>query len=90
MTKCKSRIFFAGRENVGGTVTDQEMDINKDVDEDDTEVQVQPNTSRLTENLCERLKIPELFSIYYRGETASDRMSYNAKVLTKPIEETKG
>ncbi|CAG8470933.1 19131_t:CDS:2 [Rhizophagus irregularis] len=33
------------RENVGGTVTDQEMDINKDVDEDDTEVQVQPNTS---------------------------------------------
>ncbi|PKY55233.1 hypothetical protein RhiirA4_474555 [Rhizophagus irregularis] len=29
----------------GGTVMDQEMDINKDVDEDNTEVQVQPNTS---------------------------------------------
>ncbi|CAB4419253.1 unnamed protein product [Rhizophagus irregularis] len=53
----------------GGTVMDQEMDINKDVDEDNTEVQVQPNTSG--------------------GKTASDRMSYNAKVLTKPIEETK-
>ncbi|GET56331.1 hypothetical protein RIR_jg36930.t1 [Rhizophagus irregularis DAOM 181602=DAOM 197198] len=80
MTKCKSRIFFAGRENVGGTVTDQEMDINKDVDEDDTEVQVQPNTSS-------KRRVNEVTDA---GETASDRMSYNAKVLTKPIEETKG
>ncbi|CAG8740498.1 1334_t:CDS:2 [Rhizophagus irregularis] len=35
------------RGSAGGTVMDQEMDINKDVDEDDTEVQVQPNTSGL-------------------------------------------